>query len=217
MPDHPTQAHLGRLHILSREEILSLFYLPKLTDEERFSYFSLTETEFDILSHELRSLPSKLNFVLQLGYFKSRRLFFNFEFSDIPDDVEFVRRRYFPNDFFEICRLPKIAVNTLLKHRRRIAELYNYQFCGGKERENIERIARNAAQISVKPIFIFREILAFLETNKIILPGYSFLQDAVSKALNYESERLQTLLQNELKEIEIKQHGRTFDRSCRNL
>ena len=174
MPDKSKTPHVGRLHILTSEEIQNIFHLPTFNDEERLLHFSLTEAEFEIL-HQTRSLASKLNFILQLGYFKARRLFFSFELREVSADIEFIRQKYFPDEIAEIDKLPKIAVNTLLKHRRTIAGLHNYQFCASRERNLIENIARNSAKISSKPIFIFREIIHFLEVNRIILPGYSFL------------------------------------------
>lgn len=204
MPDKSKTLHLGRLHILTSEEIQNIFHLPIFTDEERSLHFSLTEAEFEVL-HQARSLASKLNFILQLGYFKSRRLFFAFEISDVSDDAEFIRRKYFADENLEIPNLSTIAVNTSLKHRRAIAELHNYQFCASKERKIIKQVAKNAAKISGKPIYIFREILHFLDVHRIILPGYSFLQDIISKALNLEETRLQIILQNKLTDTDTEQ------------
>lgn len=179
-----------------------MFYLPIFSDEERLLHFSLTEAEFKVL-HQTRSLASKLNFILQFGYFKVRRLFFNFELQEVSTDIEFIRQKYFPDEITEINNLPKIAVNTLLKHRRTIAGLHQFQFCGRRARNQIEQIARNSAKISSKPIFIFREIIHFLEVQRIILPGYSFLQDIVSQSLIAEEKRLKTILQNKLTTADI--------------
>ena len=141
MPDKSKTSHRGRLHILTTEEIQNIFRLPNFNDEERLLHFSLTQTESEILD-QTRSFVSKLNFILQLGYFKSRHLFFNFEFSEVSADVEVIREKYFPDEKFEVDNLMKIAVNTLFKHRRTIAKLYDYQFCGRRERSLIEKIAR---------------------------------------------------------------------------
>ena len=153
MIDLSKTPHLGRLHILTTEEIQTIFHLPYFTDEARSLHFSLTAAEFEILNQS-RSFISKLNFILQLGYFKSHHLFFSFELSDVLDDVNFIRRKYFPDET-DIENLPKIAVNTLLKHRRTIAEIHNYQFCGRSQRKMIEQTARNAAQISSKTNLYF--------------------------------------------------------------
>jgi hypothetical protein len=98
----------------------------------------------------------------------------------------------------------KIAVNTLFKHRRTIAKLYDYQFCGRRERSLIEKIARNSAKVSSKPNFIFREIIHFLEAKRVILPGYSFPQDIISQSLINEEQRLNAILQNNLTSADIK-------------
>jgi TnpA family transposase len=203
MTEIPKSAHLSRLHILTAEEIQNLFELPEFTDEERLLYFSLTETEIELVA-KVRSFVSKLNFILQLGYFKARHLFFSFEFQNVSADVEFIRRMYFPKDKRNIHTLEKVAINTVLKHRRAIIELYEYQFCGQTEKKLIEQIAQNSAKISGKPIYIFREILNFLQIQRILLPGYSFLQDVISKALLVEIYRLQLLLKNKLTSNEIK-------------
>lgn len=73
-------SHLARLHILTTEEIQNLYELPSFTDDERFLCFSITKPEIELLA-EFRSFASKLNFILQLGYFKASHLFFNFEFQ----------------------------------------------------------------------------------------------------------------------------------------
>ena len=49
MTDVPKNSHLSRLHILTAEEIHNLFELPAFTDEERLLYFSLTQSEFELL------------------------------------------------------------------------------------------------------------------------------------------------------------------------
>lgn len=202
MTEIQKSAHLSRLHILTAEEVQNLFELPEFTDEERLLYFSLSETEFELFAQN-RSFTSKLNFILQLGYFKARHLFFNFEFQTVFGDAEFIRRKYFPKEKKKIRKLEKVAVNTVLKHRRTIIELYGFQFCGQTQKELIEQIAQNSAKISSKPIYIFREILNFLQTQRIILPGYSFLQDVISKALLSEVERLQAILKTRLTSTEI--------------
>ncbi len=212
MPDKSKTSYFGRLHILTAEEIQNMLYLPNFTDEERLPHFSLTEAEFEILN-QTRSFASKLNFVLQLGYFKVRQLFFNFEVSAVSADIEFIRQKYFPDEIIKVDSLPKIAVNTLLKHRRTIAEFHQFQFCGRRARNLIENIAQNSAKISSKPIFIFREIIHFLEANRIILPAYSFLQDIVSQSLIAEAQRLKTILQNKLTATDIKQLDELFSDS----
>ena len=112
MTDVPKNSHLSRLHILTAEEIHNLFELPAFTDEERLLYFSLTQSEFELLN-KFRSFPSKLNFILQLGYFKARQLFFNFEFESVFADLELICRMYFPKEKQKIRKIEKVAINTV--------------------------------------------------------------------------------------------------------
>ena len=197
MPDPATTPHLGRLHILTHDEVQSIFSLPQFTAAERGLYFSLTPAELEALA-PARSFASKLNFILQLGYFKARHLFFNFAWQAVAADVEFIRQKYFPNGKKKLLDLLQVVKNTVFRQRRIIAALGNYQFCGRSQRAMLTQAAKNSARISGQPIYIFRELFAFLQTHRIILPGYSFLQDLIAQALRSESARLRTLLQNQL-------------------
>ena len=44
MPDKSKTSYLGRLHILTSEEIQNIFQLPDFSDAERLLHFSLSET-----------------------------------------------------------------------------------------------------------------------------------------------------------------------------
>jgi hypothetical protein len=52
--------------------------------------------------------------------------------------------------------------------------------------------------MSSKPIYVFRELLQYLIEQRIVLPGYTVLQELVGKALTEEQQRLMTLLQKQL-------------------
>ena len=71
-----------RLRILGDDEIDELYARPTFTPDELTQFFSLSQPEKDLLQ-ELRSVKSQAYFVLQLGYFKAKHLFFNFDFDSI--------------------------------------------------------------------------------------------------------------------------------------
>jgi len=58
--------------------------------------------------------------------------------------------------------------------------------------------AGQLVRISAKPIFLFRNLLQYLENRRIVVPGYSFMQDAVSQALADERARLTAILEERL-------------------
>ena len=64
-----------RLKILGNDEIEALYGRPRFTPEERVHYFSLSERETAALA-QFHTTKSRLYYILQLGYFKARHLFF---------------------------------------------------------------------------------------------------------------------------------------------
>ncbi len=85
-----------RLIILSSAEIDALYGRPRFTQQERAEYFALSDSEKAALG-QLHSLKSRVFFILQLGYFKARCMFFLFSLRDVEEDVAYIRERYFPD------------------------------------------------------------------------------------------------------------------------
>ena len=115
-----------RLKILSGDEIDALYGRPRFTHDERVEHFALSPTETTALER-LHSIKSTIFFILQLGYFKARHMFFAFDLREVEDDVAYVRERYFP-DADQVD--PTIAKGTRLKQQRLILELCNYRGLG---------------------------------------------------------------------------------------
>lgn len=108
-----------RLRILSDEEIEMLFGKPNFTQEERTELFSLSPVENNILE-QFHSVKSRICFILNLGYFKARQLFFTFDFQQTQDDAYYIQKQYFPD--FQLADL-NITKVTRLKQHRLILEL----------------------------------------------------------------------------------------------
>lgn len=184
-----------RLKILSEDELKSIYGRPSFTYEDRCYYFSLSEPEKELLE-TLRSIKSKAYFVLQLGYFKAKHLFFTFDLHEVEEDLRYVLKEHFNQS--EIADLRSIDKSTRLKQQHLILELFNYRSCDAEERKQLENKACKAATYCGKPIYIFREIMNYLTENNIVVPGYSFMQETVGKAIIYEQSRLITMMQNHL-------------------
>jgi Domain of unknown function (DUF4158) len=60
--------------------------------------------------------------------------------------------------------------------------------------------ADQVVRISAKRIFVFQALVQYLETHRVVAPGYSFLQDVVSRALGKKRGRLTSLLDGRLDE-----------------
>jgi len=137
---------------------------------------------------------------VQLGYFKANHLFFVFSIREVFDDAKYIQEQYFPDFQFTDFKITKV---TRLKQQRLILLLCNYRVCGLGERRKLEIRAQQSAMICSKPIYIFREIMHYLSEEHIVIPGYSFMQDTVAKALDYEQNRLISVVQSHLKPSDI--------------
>uniref|UniRef100_UPI00273AA51A Tn3 family transposase n=1 Tax=Bacillus mycoides TaxID=1405 RepID=UPI00273AA51A len=191
-----------RLTILTTDEIKQLYSRPIFTAKERVQYFSLSQMETELL-YTLRSIKSKIYFILQLGYFKSKHLFFQFNLCEVKEDIQYIIKAHFNDtDFSDFGSIDK---KTRLNQQQLILKRFNYCVCDSQSRLDLKEQARRAAAVSGKPIFIFRELINYLNTKRIIIPGYSFIQEIVGNAITYEQKRLIRIIQKQLSEAD-KQH-----------
>jgi TnpA family transposase len=188
-----------RLRILGEEEIEALYGRPHFTAEDRLEYFSLSPTETAALE-PLHSVKSRVCFILQLGYFKARHLFFTFSLQEVEADTQYLRAQYFSDSPLTDLEITKV---TRLKQQRLILSLCGYRSCGAPERRHLDVKARQAAIVFAKPVYVFRELMHYLAEQRIVLPGYSSMQETVSRALTDEQERLITLVRDQLRPFDI--------------
>lgn len=194
-----------RLKILEADEIDALYGRPMFTPEERVHYFTLSQPEHEVLQ-EFRAIKAQAFFILQLGYFKAKPVFFSGDLLETSEDIPDILARYFPTTTLADRR--PLNKRTRLKQQHIILALCNYRHCDAKARQHLAAKARQAARVSGKPVYIFRELLHYLEEHRIVTPGYSFLQELVSQALTDEQHRLLTIVRDALtvEDMEALQH-----------
>ncbi len=190
----------NRLRILSADEIEALYGRPRFTPEERAQYFTLSQIENDLLL-ELRSVRSQTYFILQLGYFKAQHLFFIFNFHEVEEDANYILQKYFPHA--KMGDLSSVNKRTWMRQRHLILKLCSYRNCNAEQRLKLAIKARQAAMVCSKPIYVFRELMQHLIDQRIVAPGYSFMQDTVTKALVYEHNRMITIVRDHLKPSDV--------------
>ena len=183
-----------RLQILSPEEYDALWGRPRFTPADRDIFFSLTPPERDLVK-KLHATHTKLHFLLQLGYFRARQRFFHFDMREVREDVDYLRRRY-----LEDAPIVDIAVSKMTRRRHidAILKLFRYRLCGHTERAALEAHAIQAARLSSHPVYVLRQLIDHLRQQRIVLPGYSFLQDVVSRALTFERRRIAEVLRTHI-------------------
>lgn len=101
----------------------------------------------------------KIYFILQLGYFKARRMFFVFGPQEAEEDGRYIQEQYFPG--FLLTGL-EISKPTRLKQQQLILELCNYRSCAAAERHHLRTKANQAAVICDRPVYVFRELINYM-------------------------------------------------------
>ena len=178
-----------------------------LPTTERLEYFALSPREKAALV-QLHSIKSRISFILQLGYFKSHHRFFVCDLPDVAEDARYIQGQYFPDVPLTDLAMAK---GTRVRQHDLILELCNYRRCDATQRRALAEQARQAATVSTKPLYIFRVLMHYLTEHRIMLPGYTLLQDTVGQALTHEQERLTTLLSHSLSPADVANLHRLLD------
>jgi hypothetical protein len=187
-----------RLNILTAKEIQALYGIPEFTPEERIAYFTLDPLEEEQLKN-IRYMNAAVYFILQLGYFKAKKQFFFFDSQDVTDDIKYILQRYFLNESEKTYLT--ISKPTRLYQQTQILQLLDYRICSPAWKQKLQEKASSLVTIYTKPIYVFKELLNFLEHHRIVLPGYSFMQEEViGKAMTDERKRLEQAVINGIAE-----------------
>ena len=180
-----------RLHLLSESEIKSIYCLPSFTERERHHYFQLSEEEETAFKG--LHISARVYFVLQLGFFRAKHLLFTFTFFEVREDLKYVLSRHFP-----VLKRPSSlpSRNRLTAANKKIVAMHGFKEPTNKIQKLIEeKLAQSIQQIN-KPMVIFRELLSYLNNEKIIFPRYSTLQDWVGNAIITEETRIHQAIKN---------------------
>ena len=179
----------NKLKILSDSQIDELYAIPVLGESDQWEIFELNELEYASL-HSFHTLPSKLLFVLQLGYFKIKQQFWTLDaLLCQKEDLKYLIHRYFPEEPLSISRI-KVSKPTRLSHQKKILELCRYRRYTQDFKPNLEEESNRLVRINAKSGFIFQQILEFFEKERVVLIAYSHLQNIIGEGIQTEQNRL---------------------------
>ncbi len=195
--DLPGRSRRGR--ILDDEDIAVLYDRPSFTDEERETFFTLSQAEQSHLE-TMEEGHVQLYFLLQLGYFHAKHRFFPFTFAAVATDVDYLRQRYLAD--VQDLALTRLNPRTIGIQRDTICALTGYRPTTAVERDLIAERARQVARISSKPVYVFQEVLDYLTDQRIIGPKYTVMQDLIRQALTAEHRRITQILEATILDIE---------------
>lgn len=189
-----------RIRVLKDEEYQQIYGLPTFSREEQEWFFELTQQEQYVLDTKA-TIETKIDAVLQLGYFKAKQNFFSWSFNEVHFDFEYIRERYFEG---VITTKATIGRKAKYNNQQWVLSLFGYSLFS-KEKHNkflLEKTA-NLARLSADPLFIFQEILTWFEENKIVLSGYTTLQEMISNAIYAEQKRISTIIKARITDMEV--------------
>jgi len=179
------------LTILEPDEIYDLYAIPSFDKDQRMLFFDLSEVEQQKMLN-YRTPLSRLYFILQLGYFKAKQQFYVFGLNQVTADKDYLLERYFSQEL--ILEKGIISKPTRLAQQNEILALHQYQ----KPDELIrEKLLERACQFTTrhsKPIYIFRELIGYMEQYKIVLPAYTTIQRLTEHAVSLERQRLEKII-----------------------
>jgi TnpA family transposase len=184
-----------RLSILTAQEIDDLYGLPRFSEDDRLLYFDLSPTERELVDG-VCTLSVAVHLVLQLGYFKARRQLYFYSVDEVTEDVKHILRRHFPAR--DIAEIKARSRSTRQEQQQLILKLFGYRLCTAAIKADLERKAQRVAMLTAQPIFILREALQYLVHQRIVAPGYTYLQDMVGQAVSGELQRMTGLLDRAL-------------------
>ncbi len=184
------------LQILQPKEIGELYTIPDFDLEDRITFFTLSPEEYRLMQ-SFRGVSSRTFFVLQLGYFKAKHLFFIFDFESQAADTDFIVKKYFPKKSRK--GLTPVTKPTRLHQRQVICGFLKYRFFGQALLAPIIGQAALFAKRYNHPVYLFRCLLHYFHNRKIILPGYSFRQrDVISPVVRAEHHRLEQIIEQQV-------------------
>ncbi len=156
-----------------------------------------------------QGLHAQIYCILQIAYFKAKHLFFRFGWSDVMDDCNFILSRYFHGE-----PLPEQSPTKHERYaqREKICALYGYRPWSSTLSSQLEHQAIHVVRRDVTPGFVATELIIWLNEHKIIRPGYTTLQELVSRVLSDERLRLERILAERLDDTTIAGLGKLIER-----
>jgi hypothetical protein len=120
--------------------------------------------------------------------------------DDVKDDCNFILSRYFHGE-----PLPDKSPSKHERYAQRenICALYGYRPWSSALSSQLEHQAARIVRRDVTPGFVATELIIWLNAHKIIRPGYTTLQELVSRVLSDERQRLERILMERLDDADI--------------
>ncbi len=182
---------LKRIYLLPEAEIADLYARPVFNQNEQQLYFELTQVELDTLG-QFGTIKTKVHFILQLAYFKAKNQFFIFTFDDVRADVDYVLAKFFKKT--DVVFQGNITRQRINQQKQIILNLFDYQAWSVEQAIQVEAHIGELLRYYPKSHDAFRQLLVYLDNQKIVIPTYRSLQDMFTQSFANERDRLDQLI-----------------------
>ena len=183
--------NLKRIYLLPEAEIADLYARPVFNQNEQQLYFELTQVELDTLG-QFGTIKTKVHFILQLAYFKAKNQFFTFTFDDVRADVDYVLAKFFKKT--DVVFQGNITRQRINQQKQIILNLFDYQAWSVEQAIQVEAHIGELLRYYPKSHDAFRQLLVYLDNQKIVIPTYRSLQDMFTQSFVNERDRLDQLI-----------------------
>ncbi len=205
--------NLKRIYLLPEAEVADLYARPVFNQNEQQLYFELTQVELDTLA-QFGTIKTKVHFILQLAYFKAKNQFFSFTFDDVQADVDYVLAKFFKKT--GVVFQSNITRQRINQQKKIILNLFDYQAWSVEQEIQVEAHIGELLRYYPKSHDAFRQLLVYLDNQKIVIPTYRSLQDMFTQSFVNERVRLDQLIllmphgqQEQLSELIDREEGIT--------
>lgn len=182
---------MPRLRILDHNEINTLYKIPKFNHEEQVTFFTLTDEDVSYLKELDSNTLAKIDYILQLGYFRAAQYFFPISFFKLREDVCFIIVHYFPQTSY-----PKANVNKRFyyKNQKKIKEVFNIKPTTKNFLSNLTKHGKELSKRDIRAKSIFYELLHYCQKATVMRPSYSAIQKIIILIVKSEKKRLHNKL-----------------------
>ena len=190
---------MTRLRILSNDDFNKLYKIPKVLEEEYNFVFELDEYDDNYLNI-LNSIEAKINYILQLGYFRISQYFFTFTFLEVKEDIDFIINTYFSQHKF---LFGKVSNRTHYSNRNAILNKYTINSYSNQFENKLLKHLKTLIKQSALPKYLFDAIINYCYQHQVLRPSYPKIQNMISKICNNEkiriNNKLYTLINSQLR------------------
>jgi TnpA family transposase len=190
-----------RLSLAIESDINEIYGYPIFSANERQYYFALSEDVLAIME-TLKTYENKMYFILSLGYFKYKTIFFKIDFAKSSQDIAYINKHVLIVDIN--CFIGKIpSKNTITKIKQLIYKLLNIE-SDVKQKQLISEKLNSLAKYNINPVDMFHGLLSYMQDNNISIPAYTTLQTLTGEIIAKEEKRLYAVINRHFPKYALK-------------